>query len=42
MKTNKEAMESLAPRVKVLADLLCKPTSDGDIGEKSRRKKLEQ
>ena len=42
MKANKQAIESLAPRVKVLADILCVPASDGDVGEKSRRKRLER
>ena len=41
-KANKQAIESLAPRVKALAGLLCAPVSDHDIGEGSRRKKLEQ
>ena len=41
-KANKQAIESLAPRVKALGDLLCAPVSDRDIGEESRRERLEQ
>jgi len=41
MKANKQAIESLAPRVKALAELLCTPVSEGDIKEESRRKLLE-
>jgi len=40
-KANKQAIESLAPRVKALSDLLCVPVSDDDAGEKVRRKELE-
>ena len=42
MKANKEAIESLAPRVNFLAESLCAPTSEDDIREKSRRSVLEQ
>ena len=42
MKANKQAIESLAPRVKALAESLCAPVSEGDIREESRRKILEQ
>jgi len=42
MKANKQAIESLAPRVKALAKLLCKPVSEGDVDERERRQKLEQ
>lgn len=38
---NKEAIESLAPRVNALAKSLCVPVSESDIGEKSRRETLE-
>lgn len=41
-KANKQAIESLAPRVRALADLLCKPVSDDDEGEGERRQKLGQ
>ena len=40
-KANKEAIESLAPRVKSLAELLCKPVPEGDVKEGERRKRLE-
>ena len=39
---NKQAIESLAPRVKALAELLCAPVSEGDVEERERRAKLEQ
>ena len=39
---NKEAIESLAPRVKALAELLCKPVSESDVEERERRGKLER
>jgi len=42
MKANKQAIESLAPRVKKLAESLCKPVSEGDVDERKRRQKLEQ
>ena len=42
MKANKQAVESLAPRVKKLAETLCKPASKGDVNERERRQKLEQ
>ena len=42
MKANKQAIESLAPRVKALAESLCKPVSEGDTRERERRQKLEQ
>ncbi|KAF9648430.1 hypothetical protein BDM02DRAFT_3187181 [Thelephora ganbajun] len=41
-KANKQSIELLAPRVKVLAESLCAPVSKGDNGEKSRRKALER
>ena len=41
-KANNQAIELLAPRVKLLAELLCAPVSEGDIKEESRRKILEQ
>ena len=42
MKANKQAIESLAPRVRALADSLCKPVSEGDARERERRQNLEQ
>jgi len=42
MKENNQAIESLAHRIKKLAELLCGPVPEGDIGEESRRKELEQ
>lgn len=39
---NKRAIESLAPRVKSLAEFLCTPIPEGDAGEESRRGTLEQ
>ena len=41
-KANKQAIESLAPRVKALAELLCAPVPQGDAKEQERRKRLEQ
>ena len=41
-KANKQAIESLAPRVKALAESLCTPVSEGDTREESRRKALER
>ena len=41
-KTNKQAIESLAPRVKVLAERLCKSVPEGDVKEQERRERLEQ
>lgn len=37
---NKQAIESLAPRVKSLANTLCTPVPEGDAKEESRRKIL--
>ena len=42
MKANKRSIESLAPRVKALAELLCTPAPEGDVREKSRRGTLER
>jgi hypothetical protein len=42
MKANTQAIESLAPRVKALAESLCAPVSEGDVKEGSRRKVLER
>ena len=42
MKANEEAIESLAPRIKALSALLCKPVSRGDVKERSRRGELER
>ena len=41
-KANKQAIESLAPRVKALAESLCKPGSEDEAREQERRQKLEQ
>ena len=41
-KSNGQAMESLAPRVKALAEQLCGPVPEGDIKEQKRREKLEE
>ena len=43
MKANKQAIESLAPRVKALAESLCKPVSEGVAArERERRQNLER
>ena len=39
---NKQAIESLAPRVKELAERLCKPVRKGDVEERERRTRLER
>ena len=39
---NKQAIESLAPRVKTLAESFCAPIPDDDTQEKARRKILER
>ena len=41
-KVNKQAIESLVPRVKALSASLCKPVSEGGSKEGTRRKELEQ
>ena len=41
-KANTREIESLAPRVRVLAESLCAPISEGDTKEGSRRRDLEQ
>ena len=41
-KANKQAIESLAPRVKELAELLCEPVGEGDVKEGERRTRLER
>jgi len=41
-KANKQMIESVAPRVKALAELLCAPVSEGDAKEQERRKELER
>ena len=41
-KGNKQAIESLAPRVKELAERLCEPVSEVDVKERERRMRLEQ
>ena len=41
-KANKEAIESLAPRVKELAERLCEPVNEGDVKERERRMRLER
>jgi len=42
MGENKQAIESVAHRVKALAGLLCTPVPEGDTREASRRQTLEQ
>lgn len=42
MKENKETIESLAPRVRTLAESLCTPVFEGNTKEQYRRKKLER
>ena len=42
MKGNEQTIESLARRVKALAELLCSPVSEDDVEEQERRKVLEQ
>ena len=39
---NEHAIELLAPRVKMVSELLSGPISPGDINEKERSKKLER
>ena len=39
---NRQAIESLAPRVDALAQLLCEAVSEDDVMERGRREKLEQ
>jgi len=39
---NTRAIESLAPRVEALTELLCAPVTEGDVKEGSRRKVLER
>jgi len=39
---NTQAIQSLAPRVKALAELLCTPVSEDDVEEQERRTRLEQ
>ena len=41
-KANEQTIESLALRVKALAELLCAPVSEGDVKERGRRKNLER
>jgi hypothetical protein len=41
-KANKQAIESLAPRVKALSASLCAPVSKGDTQEGTRRRQLGQ
>ena len=41
-KANKQAIESLAPRVKALSVSFCASVSEGDFKEQERREKLEQ
>ena len=40
-KANKQAIASVAPRVRALAESLCKAVSEGDEGERKRKQKLE-
>ena len=42
MKGNEQTIESLAHRVKALADALLSPVSEGDVKEQKRRRTLEQ
>ena len=42
MEANKQAIDSLAPRVKALSASLCTPVSEDDFKEQERRKQLEQ
>ena len=37
----KQTIESLAPRVKTLVELLCEPVPEDDAKEQERRKRLE-
>ena len=41
-KANKQAIESLAPRVGELAERLCEPVNEGDVKEGERRRRLER
>ena len=41
-KANKQAIESLAPRVEALSEILCTPVPKEDVKERERRQKLEQ
>ena len=40
-KANKQKIESLAPRVKALADRICESVAESDVKERERRKRLE-
>ena len=42
MKGNEQTIESLAPRVKTLAESLCAPVSEDDVKEQERRVNLER
>ena len=42
MKGNEQTIESLAHRVKALAELLHSPVSDDDVTEQERRQTLER
>ena len=41
-KANEQAIESLAPRVRELSELLCEPVRVGDVKERERRARLER
>ena len=41
-KANKQAIESLAPRIQELTKLLCEPVTEGDTNELGRRSRLER
>ena len=41
-KANRQTIESLAPRVKELAERLCEPVGEGDVKERERRTRLER
>jgi len=39
---DEQAIESLAPRIKALSELLCVPIPPGDVNEKERERKLDR
>ena len=42
MGANKQAIESLAPRIKHLSEMLCAPIAKDDAEEEARRRELER
>ena len=42
IEVDKQAVESLAPRIKTLSESLCEPIPLGDVNEREREKKLER